>query len=117
MISYFVTYIIACIAFAEINKQWIFKGKRIYHGLNGLLHISFAVVALFFLSWQVAIASLMIGRVTFDTALNLFRGLPIGYVPFKPKSIVDRVEKSVFGYNGIAPKIIYIVAAIIILIV
>jgi hypothetical protein len=36
------------------------------------------------------------------------RGLPIDYVARNPKSIVDKFEKSIFGMDGILPKIIYL---------
>jgi len=46
--------------------------------------------------------------VIFDVTLNLLRGLPVDYVPAKPASIIDQVEKKLFNKNGLIPKIIYL---------
>jgi len=53
--------------------------------------------------------------VVFNTTLNLMRGLPIDYVPTKPKALTDRIERALFGNNGIIPKILYIFISIAIL--
>jgi hypothetical protein len=50
--------------------------------------------------------------VVFDTSLNSLRGLPLDYVAQKPKSIIDQIEKKVFGKNGILPKMVYLLIAI-----
>jgi hypothetical protein len=39
--------------------------------------------------------------------LNKFRGLEFDYVPIKPKSIVDKLERKIFDEDGVAPKIVY----------
>ncbi len=102
-------YIPFCILFAWLNAILIKNGKRIYHALNGLLHLGVAVAIGYFTKWQYGLATLFIARLVFDTALNLFRGLPIDYVSSNPKSIVDKIEKKIFGKDGFTPKIIYIV--------
>lgn len=101
-------YIPVAIAFAWLNARWIKNGKRVYHGLNGALHLTVAGLVFYFDSWQQGLAVLFITRVFFDWALNLMRGLPLGYVSPKPKSIVDRLEKAVFKLDGVTPKIIYL---------
>ena len=105
-------YIPFCIAFAWLNAILIKKGKRIYHALNGMLHLSVAIVIGYFTHWQYGLATLCITRLFFDVSLNLFRGLPIDYVSPKPKSIVDIAEKKIFGNDGFTPKVIYLVAAV-----
>ena len=104
-------YIPFCVAFAWLNAVLIKKGYRIYHALNGLLHLTVAFLIGYFTRWEYGVATLFITLLVFDTALNLFRGLPIDYVSPKPKSIVDRLEKWVFGNDGITPKILYIIIA------
>ncbi len=103
-----------CIAFAWLNSFLIKKGKRIYHALNGVLHIAAAVAGWHFWGWQIGVAILFVARLFFDVALNLFRGLAIDYIPVNPKSTIDKIEKKVFNNDGIMPKLIYL--AIIVLI-
>lgn len=105
-------YIPFCIAFAYLNAILIKKGKRIYHALNGLLHLTVAFLIGYFTHWQYGLATLCITRLFFDIPLNLFRGLPIDYVSPKPKSIVDRAEKWVFKTDGFTPKVIYLIGAV-----
>lgn len=106
-------YIPFCIAFAYWNAILIKKGKRIYHALNGLLHLTVACLIGYFTHWEYGLATLCITRLFFDVALNLFRGLPIDYVSPKPKSIIDIAEKKIFGMDGFTPKVIYLVATIV----
>lgn len=110
-------YIPFCIAFAYLNAWLIVRGNRIYHGLNGLLHLSVAIVIGYFTHWGYGLATLFITRLVFDTSLNLFRGLPIDYVSQKPKSIVDIIEKKIFGNDGFTPKVIYLIAIVALFIV
>lgn len=110
-------YIPFCIFYAWLNARWIAKEKRIYHGLNGAIHIVVAAVVAWFTHWYHFFTVLLIARVAFDWALNLFRRLPLNYVSPKPKSIVDRAEKTVFGLNGILPKVIYIVIIVVLILI
>lgn len=109
-------YGVFCIVFAWFNAYLIKKEKRIYHGINGALHLIAAGVIGYFYGWQLGVATLFIVRVCFDWSLNLFRGLPLGYVSLNPKSIVDKIEKSIFRLNGILPKLVYIVIIILLII-
>ncbi len=111
---YLIAYALFCVAFAWLNSFLIKKGKRIYHALNGLLHITAAVAGWYFWGWQIGLAILFVARLFFDVALNIFRGLPIDYISANPKSIIDKLEKKIFNNDGIMPKLIYL--AIIILI-
>lgn len=108
-------YIPFCVFFAWLNAKWIADGKRIYHGINGAIHLIVAVLVGYFFGWRAGVAILFITRVFFDWGLNLFRGLPLGYVSLNPKSIVDRVEKALFKLNGILPKVIYLVIIVILM--
>lgn len=100
-------YIPFCIWLAYDNAQRIKDDKPIKHWLNGLLHILTAIVATFFEGWLIGLSVLLAVRIVFNTALNAFRGLPIDYVSPKPKSLVDKIEKRLFGNNGWIPLIIY----------
>jgi hypothetical protein len=109
MLVFQIIYASFCIVLAYFNAYLIKKGKHIYHFWNGLLHIAAAVAGIYFFNWQTGFAILFIARVFFDWSLSIFRGLPLAYVSPKPLSKVDQIEKSIFGLNGILPKIIYIV--------
>lgn len=103
-------YIIFCIILAYINYRLIINDRRIYHALNGLAHLAFwIIVHLTMGSWPLTLAMPFIARLFFDVALNLFRGLPLDYVPRNPKSIADKVEKAVFGSAGFTPKLIWLI--------
>lgn len=112
MLIYQISYAVFCVAFAYLNAKWIKDGKRIRHFWNGLIHIVAAVAGLYFFNWQTGLSILFIARLFFDWSLNLMRGLPLGYVPIKPISYVDKFEKWIFSNNGILPKIIYIAVII-----
>lgn len=105
---YLIAYGLFCVAFAKLNAVLIKANKRIYHGLNGLLHLAAAVAGWYFFDWKIGLAILFVARLVFDTSLNLFRGLPLSYVPRAPKSIVDKVEKKIFKNEGLVPKIVYL---------
>lgn len=113
MIVYEILYALICVVFAKINANWIKEGKTIKHLYNGVLHIFFAVIGGIVWAWPVSAIILCNTRVIFDVSLNLFRGLPIDYIPMKAASIVDRAERAVFKTNGYLPKIIYILLSIV----
>lgn len=100
-----------CIAFAGLNAYLINKGKRIYHALNGAIHLICIGLIWYFYGWKLGVAAFPVARVFFDWSLNLFRGYALGYVPIAPKSIIDKGEKLIFGMNGILPKVIYLAIA------
>ena len=108
-------YIPILLILAWYNCRLIAEGRRIYHALNGLLHISVAAGVWYLAGWQAGIAVLFIARVVFDSALNLMRDLPIDYVSPNPKSKVDQFEKWLFRGNGLIPKIVYLIAIILLL--
>jgi hypothetical protein len=108
-----IPYIVFTIWLAQDNADRILYGKKIHHWLNGMIHIAAATGLYFISGWKDAVSLLLLIRVTFDTALNLFRGLGIGYVSPKPKSVVDRFEKWVFRGDGITPKILYLLLVVV----
>lgn len=102
-------YVLFCIGLAFINYQVIKADNRVYHAVNGLCHAAFIAAAyLLCREWLLFIILPLLGGVTFDIALNLFRGLPINYSSSSTKSIIDRWERKVFADDGYAPKIIYL---------
>lgn len=108
-----VLYIIFCIILAYINYRVIISERRVYHALNGLAHLAFWVIVFFTMeSLILTLAFPFIARLFFDVALNLFRGLPLDYVPRNPKSIADKVEKAVFGPVGFTPKLIWLIVIV-----
>jgi hypothetical protein len=117
-----IIYIIFCLALAYWNYRQIARDKVINHDNNGLMHIVCWIIInlVFYLSpaykdsptWLLSIALPFIGRLFFDSSLSLMRGLPLDYVSKTPKSIIDKFEKSIFGMNGLLPKLIYLVIII-----
>ena len=110
-----IIYALFCIAFAYFNYELIKNGKRIYHGVNGFIHLSVAVIFGIVHSPLYGLAALCLARVLFDWSLNLFRGLPLDYLPKKPKSIADKIEVELFGGNGLVGKILCILFFIILM--
>lgn len=108
-------YIAVCIALAAYNADLIKEGKRIYHALNGAIHLTAAILIGYFTNWQYGLAVLFIARLFFDVSLSLMRGLSIDYISPNPKSIVDKIEKKLFKNNGIIPKILYAFIIVILL--
>lgn len=105
-------YLAFCVVLAYDNSQRIKAGKRIYHGLNGALHLLATGATFWAYGWNDSLSLLLSVRVVFDVSLNLFRGLGIGYVSPKPKSWIDKAEKWVFRNDGITPKIVYLFAVL-----
>jgi hypothetical protein len=71
----------------------ISKHKRIYHGINGLIHVTLVgVVYLFMKDLFFVIGLLALRRIVFDTTLNIYRGLPFDYISSTTTSIIDRLS-------------------------
>lgn len=87
---------------AKHDAVRISQHKRIYHGINGLIHVILVgVVFLFTKEWFFVIGLLSLRRIVFDTALNLFRGLRFDYISSSTTSIIDRLSYSFqkrYGY-------------------
>ena len=116
MIAVLFAYLLFVVILAWDNAKRIDQDKKIKHWLNGLAHLSMAGI-LYFVDWKLSVALLCLVRVTFDISLNLFRGFPIDYVSLKPKSVIDKIEKKIFGLNGYTPKIVYLIIAVCLLLV
>lgn len=93
-----ILFVIVNIAMAKHHANLILKDKPIKHGWWGLLYLIIAGVVCYYLkSWWLFTASLVLRKVVFDAALNLFRGKALFYVSSSPKSIVDIVHYKIFG--------------------
>ncbi len=128
MITYLLAH--ACLALFNQVNAWYDAGrikanKRIYHGVNfGVFTLLCAVICCV-AHWKVGVITLFLvstfcnRQLTFDIPLNLWRGLPWDYVtPEKPpRSITDRFEIRLFGYNGQAPVIMYVAVWVVCLII
>lgn len=102
-----------CILNAWIDAKRIKGGKRIYHGVNGGIYLALTFGSYFLGGWFLVLAVLIIRKVFFDVALNLFRGLPFFYFPQNPKSILDKLQYKVFNVNM---EILWVVLVLLLLI-
>jgi hypothetical protein len=103
-----IIYALWCGFFAFLNYIVIERlNERVRHGFNGLAHLTACLYFSLAVSLITGFIMLLIGRLFFDVPLNLFRKRPFDYVPDKPRSIVDKVEKYVFRNDGYTPKVIY----------
>jgi hypothetical protein len=86
-----ILYTIINLVLAKIDAWKIKRGIHIKHGINALIYCVL-IAPTFFISWHYPIAMLALRRIVFDTALNLFRGLPFDYISATTTSIVDRIS-------------------------
>lgn len=100
---------------SRVDSYRIMRNKHIAHGINFGAYALF-VTALCWLGQYDIWDALLFGisaytsrQFTFDIPLNLRRGLKWDYVSKAnpPKSITDRFEIWLFGYNGRAPFLLY----------
>ena len=84
-------YILVNIILAKVDAWKIKHNKRIRHGINALIYCVLIAPTLY-ISWTYPIAMLALRRIVFDTALNLFRGLPFDYISSTTTSIIDRIS-------------------------
>jgi hypothetical protein len=108
-----IIYGVFCIFFAYANYVQITANDTVMHGINGALHLAVIVYFTFKIHWMLGLSMMFEARLLFDSALNLMRGLSVAYVPKNPKSVLDKVEKVIFFDNGYIPKIVYVLAIII----
>lgn len=94
------TGIFICLAAYDANR--IKSGKRIYHGLNGLVTLLLILPAYIVThQWFFIIGLLSLRRIVFDTALNIFRGLRFDYISSSTTSIIDKLSyrfQAKYGY-------------------
>ena len=80
------------IGLASLDAMAIKRGKRILHGVNGLVYCALLVPVWLLTHNYYLVASLLFCRLLFfNIPLNLFRELVWYYRPLKPKSIVDKI--------------------------
>ena len=103
-----ILYGLFCIVFAWINRNIIRRHGKIKHGINGAIHLVWFAFIWYSLGEWAAIGSMFLGKVVFDTSLNLFRGLAIDYLSpevrrykglrdaWKGGRIMDYLEYKVF---------------------
>jgi hypothetical protein len=90
----FIIFVIANISLAFIDANKIKQGKRIYHGINGLIYFSFLLLVYIAIpsSNLATILGLSLLRIpVFNTTLNYFRGLPLTYLSDSTTSIIDQL--------------------------
>lgn len=88
----FVIFVIANIALAKIDADKIKQGKRIYHGINGLVYSGLLLLAFLIThSWTVVLGLALLRIPVFNTTLNYFRGLPLTYLSNSTTSIIDQL--------------------------
>lgn len=110
---------------SRIDAYRITRHKRIAHGINFGVYALFCALLCWLARWNVGVITLFCvsafvnRQFTFDIPLNQFRGLKWDYVSLAkpPKSILDRIEIRIFGYNGRAPVIVYGVVWVVCLII
>jgi hypothetical protein len=114
MIQAQIIYALWCVFWAYANYRGIvFANVWILHGINGLLHGSIWYgMVLISKNLEILTVAPFIGKMFFDVALSKFRALPLIYIPVKPKSILDQLEKKLFFNNGIYAKVTYLVIII-----
>jgi hypothetical protein len=108
-----------------LDAYRILKNKKIAHGLNfgAYLTTVIACIWLFHLEvWQAVVfllSAFFSRQITFDIPLNMCRGKNWDYVSLDkpPKALMDRIEVRIFGYNGTAPTLIYLMLWILTLII
>ena len=80
---------------AWYNYILIKNNRRIYHALNGAVHIAAALLIGIFTKWNYGVSCLLFTRVVFDTVLNLLREKGLGYISPDPSAWTDRVEEDI----------------------
>ena len=108
-------FIVLNVILAERDAKKIAHNQFIDHRFNALLYtacigltlpLSYFVGALSIHLYAFLIpALLLIRKITFDTALNLYRGKNWWWISLTTTSKIDQFENRMFGYNG---KIKYI---------
>lgn len=82
---------------AGYHSRLIKKGITPYHGWWGLFYLVVLLGLSWLTSWWLIPLGLLNRKVFFDTALNLYRDLPLFYVSSTTTSIIDRIHYKLFG--------------------
>jgi len=103
-IAVLIAYALVNILHAYLDAQSIRMGYRIYHGINGAIHLITVLLISFLLgNYIFGIGLLALRRIVFDTALNLFRGLRFDYISSTTTSIIDRISYRIQSKVGYIP--------------
>jgi hypothetical protein len=96
------------IAMAWWHAKLIKENRPIKHGWWGLAYVV-AAAATSFISkdWILFILLLLIRKLVFDLSLNIFRGLPPFHISLTTTSIIDKLQRKLFGTNGALVAIVY----------
>jgi hypothetical protein len=110
-----VLYQIFVIWLARKNASWSNPADvhKIKHTLNGLCHLAAAGIVWYFFTWTLAVSLLLITRVVFDATYNMAMDNGLGYIPQKPKSRLDQLEKLFFKINKLEEWFILLIVKII----
>lgn len=98
---------------AKYHAAMLKRDKYPKHGWWGLLYL--LVTGLFCFisgSWVLAIVSLLLRKVVFDAALNLYNNRPLFFVSTETSSIIDKIHYKLFGNRSEIYMLIYLVALI-----
>lgn len=109
----------------SIDAYRITKHKQIAHGINFGAYMLYCAGLCWVIGWDVwqiiifAVSAFCNRQFSFDIPLNKRRGLKWDYVSLAkpPKSLLDRIEIRLWGYNGRAPFVFYGVAWVVCLII
>jgi hypothetical protein len=107
--------LIANIAMAEYHVYLFRQGKKVKHGWWGMAYVTFAgLLSLLTHSWWLVAASLLLRKLAFDIALNLFEGFKWNRVSYETTSIIDKLHNKLFGGRAEIYEPIYFVILVLI---
>ena len=89
------------------------RPQDINHPINGAVHIGMSLLLWIAGGFWHGVAGLFESVIVFDISMNIMRHLSPFYLPIKPKSLKDKVEKFVFFNSGLAAKIFYLIGFIV----
>jgi hypothetical protein len=100
---------------SRLDAYRIMHNKAIAHGINFGVYTLFCALLCWLAQWNVGVITLFSisafcnRQFSFDIPLNLRRSLKWDYVTKAnpPQALMDRIEISIFGYNGRAPFMVY----------
>ena len=110
MILTLIIFAIGNVILAFVDSRLIGKGRKILHWVNGLVYAAMLAVPYFIFHNLWLIGALVFERlIVFSIMLSLFRGLAWDYITPEnpPKAFTDRIQKLIFGMNGLVQYVIY----------
>ena len=89
------------IQLAYYDSQLIRNGIKINHILNALLYCCLVVVeGLHYNNGWMFLSMLLMRNVVFDISLNLFNKKKWNDISSETSSIIDKIEREIFGFDG-----------------